>query len=241
MIYSCISDVGLIRDKNEDSYLAISNKYDDFLAIVADGIGGGKAGEVASSEVIKYFNDTFVESGEFETIDNAIDYIKYHIGKVNKIVFDKASSNSEYYGMGTTLTGILITKKGIITFNCGDSRTYGILDKKIYKLTTDHNVVNQMLEKGEITYEESLNHPKRHYLTKAIGIFEKTKFDVFKVKEMDYYLVCSDGLHGYVSDDEIYSIVSNEDKNINEKTSELKDLALLKGGFDNITIILIKR
>ena len=238
MKYSCISDIGLIRDKNQDSYIAIENIYGDFLAVVADGIGGGKAGEVASGEVIKYFNKVFPECGPFDNLDNAIDFIKYHIDKINKEVFNLAISDDRYSGMGTTLSGIFITKFGAISINCGDSRVYGFIDDKAFKLTTDHTLINKMLENNEITYEESLTHPKRHYLLKAIGIFDRVECDVHKVKDMDYYLVCSDGLHGYVSDDEIVSIVASE-KTIEEKTLELKDLALLKGGYDNITIILI--
>lgn len=241
MIYSCISDIGLLREKNQDSYLAVENSYGDFLAIVADGIGGGKAGEVASGASIKYFNEIFKDSGPFENIEEAINFLNYHIEKVNRHVFDLSLSNSDYYGMGTTITGILITKDGSISLNVGDSRVYGFIDNKIIKLTSDHTLVNQMLEKGKITYEESLNHPKRHYLVKAIGIFENMTGDVHKVKDMDYYLVCSDGLHGYVSDDEIKEIVLNNSKTVEEKTIELKDIALLKGGYDNITVVLVKK
>lgn len=241
MLYSCISDIGLYRDKNQDSYLAIENNYGDILAIVADGIGGGKAGEVASGEVVKYFNNIFKESGPFESIENAIDFMNYHVNKANQSVYDLSMSDEKYYGMGTTLTGVLVTSNGTISINVGDSRVYGFIDSKLFKLTTDHTLVNQMIENGQITYEESLNHPKRHYLVKAIGIFSNIQSDIHKVKDMDYYLVCSDGLHGYVSDDEISSIVNDESKTVEEKVIELKDISLLKGGYDNVTVILIKK
>ena len=241
MKFSCISDIGLLREKNQDSYLAISNKYGDFLAIVADGIGGGKAGEVASGEVVKYFNEEFIESGPFDSIDNVIDYLQYHLNKVNSLVYYMSITDDNFTGMGTTITGVLITSVGVVSINCGDSRVYGFADNKIFKLTNDHTLVNQMIEKGQITYEESLNHPKRHYLVKAIGIFDNVASDVHKVKDMDYYLVCSDGLHGYVSDDEITSIVTKNNLSIDEKVNELKDIALLKGGYDNITVVLIEK
>lgn len=241
MIYSCISDIGLIREKNQDSYLAVENKYGDFLAIVADGIGGGKAGEVASGETIKYFNEIFKESGPFDSLQQAIDFLNYHIENVNKVIYKLSLTNNNYYGMGTTITGVMITSNGSITVNVGDSRVYGFIDNKSFKLTTDHTLVNQMLEKGQITYEESLNHPKRHFLIKAIGIFEFMKGDVHKVKDMDYYLVCSDGLHGYVSDEEILTIVNDDNSSVEDKVIELKDTALLKGGYDNITVILIQK
>ncbi|MBQ5443765.1 MAG: serine/threonine-protein phosphatase [Erysipelotrichaceae bacterium] len=241
MEYFCVTDTGLVREKNQDSYLAISNAYGDFLVLVADGIGGGKAGEVASGETIKYFDDHFKGSGPFENIEDGINYIRYHISCANRHIYDLSSRYVEYAGMGTTLTGILITSHGTISINCGDSRVYGFIDDLSIHLTVDHTLVNQMLEKGQITYEESLNHPKKHYLVKAIGIFPVVTPDVHKVKNMDYYLVCSDGLHSYVSDEEIAKIVIRKDKSVEEKCIDLKDLALLKGGFDNITIVLVKR
>lgn len=241
MDYFCITDTGLVREKNQDSYIAISNGYGDFLVLVADGIGGGKAGEVASGETIKYFNDNFKGSGPFESIEDAINYMSYHVNCANKRIYELSSRYEEYAGMGTTLTGVLLCSKGAVSINCGDSRVYGFVDDLCIHLTFDHTLVNQMLEKGQITYEESLNHPKKHYLVKAIGIFPICNADVHKVKDMDYYLVCSDGLHAYVSDEEITKIVIDKNKSVQQKTEDLKDLALLKGGFDNITIVLVKR
>ena len=241
MEYACITDVGLVREKNQDSYLAITNAYGDFLALVADGIGGGKAGEVASGETIKYFDDNFKESGPFDKIEDAINYMLYHVQAANKHIYDLSMKYDEYSGMGTTLTGILITSCGTISINCGDSRVYGFLDEWPFQLTFDHTLVNQMLQKGQISYEESVNHPKKHYLVKAIGIYPVCTPDVHKVKDMEYYLVCSDGLHAYVSDDEIRKIVTSKHSSVSGKCEDLKDLALLKGGYDNITIILVKR
>ena len=241
MEYSCISDIGLYREKNQDSYLYIENKYGDVLALVADGIGGGKAGEVASGELVKYFNEIFVDSGPFASVRDMNEFLKLHIQKANSRIYKMSISNNDYYGMGTTLTGVLVSKIGTVSINCGDSRVYGFLDDKLFKLTEDHTLVNQMLQKGQITYEESLNHPKRHYLVKAIGIFDKIKCDIHKVKDMQYYLICSDGLHGYVSDEEIINIVFDTNKTIEEKVIDLKDISLLKGGYDNVTVILIKK
>ena len=240
MEFSCISDIGLYRDKNQDSYLVKKNQFGDFLAIVADGIGGGKAGEVASGQLVKYFDTCFEQSGPFNSIDDAINFLEFHIEKANSEIYLNSLSDEKYAGMGTTLTGIMLTSCGAVSINVGDSRTYGFLDNKIFKLTYDHTLVNQMIENGQITYEESLNHPKKHYLVKAIGIFDNVKPDVHKVKDMQYYLVCSDGLHGQCSDQEINAIVNNEKYTLEEKTCELKDLALMKGGYDNITVVLVK-
>ena len=240
MEYSCITDIGLIREKNQDSYLAIYNEYGDFLMLVADGIGGGKAGEVASGEVIKYFEHAFKQSGPFDALEDVENFLQFHVASANKLVYDLSCKYENYSGMGTTLTGLMICKYGNITINCGDSRVYGFIDDICIHLTKDHTLVNQMLENGQITYEQSLNHPKKHYLVKAIGIFEKISFDVRPVKDMKYYLACSDGLHSYVSDEEMINIVLDDNKTVEEKVDDLKDLALLKGGFDNITIVLVK-
>ena len=240
MEYSCITDVGLVREKNQDSYIAISNKYGDFLALVADGIGGGKAGEVASGELIKYFEYIFKESGPFDTQEDVINFLEFHVMTCNKHIYDLSKKYPDYSGMGTTLTGIMITSFGTIAINCGDSRVYGFIDDMIIHLTKDHTLINQMLENGEITLEESVNHPKKHYLTNAIGIFDKVVADINPVKDMDYYLICSDGLHSYVSDEEIQKIVTSQKHTVEEKVEDLKNLALLKGGFDNTTIILVR-
>lgn len=241
MEYYCITDIGLIREKNQDSYLAVTNQYGDFLALVADGIGGGKAGEVASGETIKYFEFVFKESGPFAALEDIISFLHFHISSVNRHIHDLSTKYKEYEGMGTTLTGIMITSHGTVSINCGDSRVYGFIDDLVVHLTKDHTLVNQMLENGEISFEESLNHPKKHYLVKAIGVNGEIEADVHKVKDMDYYLICSDGLHSYVSNKEIQQIVVDQNRTVQEKTEDLKDLALLKGGYDNITIILVKK
>lgn len=240
MEFACISDIGLYREKNQDSYLVKENQYGDLLAIVADGIGGGKAGEVASGELVKYFDSAFAQSGPFENMDDVISFLEYHINAANKEIYIKSQSDSKYSGMGTTLTGILLTKFGNVSINVGDSRVYGFIDEKPFRLTVDHTLVNQMIEKGQITYEESINHPKRHYLVRAMGIFDYVKPDIHKVKDMDYYLVCSDGLHGQCSDEEINKVVNRKDITLQDKVTELKDLSLLKGGYDNVAIILVK-
>lgn len=237
MKYSFISDTGLIREKNQDSLLTVENSYGDCLLIVADGIGGGKAGEVASYETTKYFDYVFKQSGPFETVHDAIEYLKLHLGRCNRNVYDLSCKYEQYSGMGTTITGVLVTKNYAITLNCGDSRVYGYIDNKMFHLTDDDTLVNQMLKSGKISYEEAINHPKRHYLVKAIGIFSNVVCDVHQVKMMDYFLICSDGLHGYVSEEEISQVVLSE-ITLDEKVNKLKDIALSKGGFDNVTIIL---
>lgn len=239
--YYSVTDKGLHRLNNQDSYLTITNESGDFLALVCDGIGGAKAGDVASKESVNYLEKVFKTSGPFNSLKHAKNYIENELINANKHVFNLANSNIDYYGMGTTVTGILVTSFGILTINAGDSRTYGLKDKKLIRLTNDHTLVNQMIENGEITYEESLTHPKKHYLVRAVGVWDNIEFDINEVDKMDYFMICSDGLCGYVSDEEIdYVMDSLEFDTCKKKAIALKDLALNKGGFDNITVIVVK-
>ncbi len=241
MEYSAVTDIGNLREMNQDAFLTVSNAYDDLLLLVADGIGGGKAGEVASIETVAYFERIFKESGPFSCLEDIRSFLEYHIDAVNGHILQMSKKYPEYEGMGTTLTGIMVTSLGDVVINCGDSRVYGIDDEQILHLTKDDTYVNQMLEEGRITYEEALEHPKKHYLVKAIGIYENCHADIHEIEPMEQYLICSDGLHAYVSDEEILEILQNDEDTLEVKTNRLKDLSLEKGGYDNITVILFKR
>lgn len=238
MEYFCLSDIGLKREKNQDSYCSLKNSNEDYLFLVCDGIGGGKAGEVASGETIHFFIDYFTNATEFTSLENAITYLEKGIRDCNSKIYKLSNKYKEYHGMGTTLTGLLFTKFGILSINVGDSRVYGFLDNKLFNLTEDHTLVNDMVKNGEITYEESLTHPKRHYLVRAIGVWDKVEPDIHKVQNLDYYLICSDGLHGYVKAKEIKKIM-NLNETVENKCNKLLESALLQGGYDNITIIVL--
>lgn len=239
MNYSCISDIGLHRDKNQDSYCVIKNDFGDTLAIVCDGIGGGKAGEVASGEVVKFFINAFKKCGPFVSLDDALKFLTDKVIECNSNVYKLSTKYKDFFGMGTTLTGLLFTSFGILSINVGDSRVYGFIDNKIIKLTNDHTLINEMLQKGEISYEQSLTHPKRHYLVKAIGVWESVEPDIHKVKDLDYYVICSDGLYNYIQEEDLISLSVDKEKSCEEKCKALVDKALLNGGYDNITIIVV--
>ncbi len=241
MEYYAVSDIGNMREKNQDAYVMVSNTYGDLLMLVADGIGGGKAGEVASIETVAYFERIFKESGPFSNIEDVQSFLVYHIEAVNQHILKMSRRYPEYDGMGTTLTGVLITSLGDVVVNCGDSRVYGIKEDKLVLLTRDDSYVNQMLAEGRITYEEAKDHPKKHYLVKAIGIYEECNADIHEIEALPQYLICSDGLHSYVSEEEILEILLDQEETVEEKTNALKDLSLEKGGYDNITVILFKR
>ena len=236
-----LSNIGLIRSKNQDNYLTVYNKNGDLLALVCDGIGGNKAGEVASFEIVRYFENIFKNNHGFKDDEEIITYLKYHVKVASNHVHDLSLKNEDYEGMGTTITGILISSLGNFVINAGDSRVYGLYNHELVHLTKDHTLVNELIDRKMITKEEALSHPKRHYLTKFLGVYDGLGADVYKVmNRYTSYLICSDGLHGYVSKEEIKEVLMNQSVATSLKPRALLNLALKAGGYDNITIILIE-
>ena len=169
-------------------------------------------------------------------------WLKQHIRKANDEIFTLSTTRVEYRGMGTTMVALLLTKAGNYVINIGDSRCYALFENGLFKqLTEDHTMVQEMLNKHEITEEEAKNHVRRHYITNALGVWNEARFDVFKVKDsVDYFLLCSDGLHGYVEDSVIEKVLKDARLDAKKKQQRLMDLSLLAGGLDNITVLLIK-
>lgn len=239
MRHCSISDIGLVREKNQDAYLYLENQSGDVLAVVLDGIGGAKAGEVASSEAVAFLQEHFLLLKPYNDLKEAKESIYKLLNQANEHVYRLGRRYKDYEGMGTTLSGLFFTKFGVLSLNIGDSRVYGVLDNKLFHLTDDDTLVNEMLKNGEISYLESLNHPKRHYLTKAIGIYLNIDPDIHPVKNMERYLICSDGMYGYCQDEELLNILNDNTLSIDDCLKSLKNLALMKGGYDNITGIII--
>ena len=235
-----LSNIGLIRSKNQDNYLTVYNKNGDLLALVCDGIGGNKAGEVASFEIVRYFEKLFKNNHGFKDDEEIINYLKYHVKVASNHVHDLSLKNEDYEGMGTTITGILISSLGNFVINAGDSRVYGLYNHELVHLTKDHTLVNELIDRKMITKEEALSHPKRHYLTKFLGVYDGLGADVYKVmNRYTSYLICSDGLHGYVGEDDLLKVLDDSELKIAYKGSTLMEMALKAGGYDNITLIII--
>jgi protein phosphatase len=236
------TDKGLVRKTNQDSYVIAANECGDLFCVVCDGIGGSKGGDVASSTAVRYFSMAFSETKGFSNEKELFAWLKQHIRKANDEIFTLSTTRVEYRGMGTTMVALLLTKAGNYVINIGDSRCYALFENGLFKqLTVDHTMVQEMLNKHEITEEEAKNHVRRHYITNALGVWNEARFDVFKVKDsVDYFLLCSDGLHGYVEDSVIEKVLKDARLDAKKKQQRLMDLSLLAGGLDNITVLLIK-
>ena len=234
------TDIGKAREINQDYYyIPTTDKLD--LYILADGMGGYNGGEVASKLAIdsvkKYIENNFEK--EKETKESILNLIKSAIEYANMIVYKKSKEVKELEGMGTTLDVCLIYNNKIFIGHVGDSRIYRIRQNVMRKLTKDHSYVQTLVKEGTITKEEAKHHPKKNMLTKALGCNAFVEPDVMVkgfLKE-DILIINSDGLTNLVPQEEIFKQAK---KDIEQAPKELVKIANENGGYDNITVIVIK-
>ena len=235
------SDVGKIREMNQDYYY-ISNSLDEIqLYMLADGMGGYNGGEIASKLAIQSAKN-YIENN-FKTIekdkDSIIQLLASSMEYANMVVYEKSKENKELEGMGTTLEIVLIYNNKAYIGHIGDSRIYRIRKSFIRKLTQDHSYVQKLVKDGTITAEEAVHHPQKNMLMKALGCNAFVEPDVM-VKGFlkdDIIVMSSDGLTNLVNQEEIYN---HAKENIELATKELVDMANERGGYDNITLVIIK-
>jgi len=233
------SVAGMQRKNNEDSiYVGGENAALDNVFIVADGMGGHNAGEVASKLAI----DTFAEyvKNNYDS-ENILDVLIEGVIIANKSVYEEAINNENESGMGTTFTCACIEKGKLYAAHVGDSRIYIFGKNGIKQITNDHSFVMEMVKQGRITLEEARIHPKRNIITRAVGTEDSIDVDtaIKEIKNDDIILICSDGLYGMVADEEIERIIY-ENETIEECVEKLIDKANENGGKDNISAIIIR-
>ncbi|MEL7646957.1 MAG: Stp1/IreP family PP2C-type Ser/Thr phosphatase [Sedimentibacter sp.] len=230
---------GLMRENNEDNLIVEeTDRYN--LYAVADGMGGHKAGEVASSIAIETIRECF--RSEFSSEDfKAPSFIMKSVDEANKKIREKAMASEECSGMGTTITMAVIDMdlKTAYIGNVGDSRAYVIKDNSITQITDDHTYVNELLKDGRITRTEAKSHPKRNVITRAVGSEETVQADIFEIEvsDSDIVLLCTDGLTTHLSDDKILETIM--EYGTSESVQKLIKMANDNGGTDNITIIIV--
>ncbi|MDD2420849.1 MAG: Stp1/IreP family PP2C-type Ser/Thr phosphatase [Heliobacteriaceae bacterium] len=235
------TDVGRVRRKNEDSYFV---DLDRRLFLVADGMGGHEAGEVASSLAVEAFaaNAGWRISGR-----DAVTVMAEACREANRLVYDQSCQNPRWAGMGTTLTAAWFTDTGLIIAHVGDSRAYMYRDDTMCLLTRDHSFVQEMVRKGQLTEAEALAHPQRNVITRALGTREEVPVDIFVVDRIPggILLLCTDGLSNNVPVAEITAMIRaarqepDQEKAMARAADELLSRALERGGQDNITFLII--
>ena len=235
------SDKGKVREINQDYYY-ISDSLDEVqLYMLADGMGGYNGGEIASKLAIQaaksYIENNFKEINKDK--DSIIQLVGSSMEYANMIVFERSKESEELEGMGTTLEVCLIYNNKAFIGHIGDSRIYRIRKQFIRKLTQDHSYVQKLVKDGTITQEEAIHHPQKNMLTKALGCNAFVEPDVMVrgfLKD-DIIVIGSDGLTNMVSQDEILMITKNS---IEQAPKELVEIANNRGGYDNITAIVMK-
>lgn len=229
------TDIGLVRKTNEDSLSCLPPN----LYVVADGMGGHAAGEIAS----RIATDTIKEYvKQHEKTNNPQNLLEAAVREANIKIYEEAQSNRELTGMGTTITAVYLEEQKIHWGHVGDSRIYLIRDRQLQQLTQDHSLVWDLLSSGLITRDEAENHPQRNILTRALGTYPTVTVSngLQEWREGDLLLLCTDGLTGMLNDQEISQIICAAENNIKLAVDNLVEAAKVAGGCDNITVILLK-
>ena len=173
-----MTDSGRVRSHNEDSVTILKNASEEYLLVVADGMGGHRKGEVASSIVVSHLGKRFNETPSIGSKLDAVNWLNDNINVINKAILDYGEQNEDSKGLGTTIVVALLTKNYLIFGNIGDSSGYVVKNNKLHKVTKDHTLVNLLVDAGNLTEEEAKTHPKKNVLMKALGASEKVELDI---------------------------------------------------------------
>ena len=224
------TDTGRQRRANEDSLLARSP-----LFVVADGMGGAQAGEVASKIAVEVFEQGLGDTAAPETD------LAARAGSANARIHELSHSNAEQAGMGTTLTAVYVAPAEVAIVHVGDSRAYRLRDGELTRLTDDHSLVDELLRQGKITPEEAVDHPQRSVITRALGPEPAVEVDTrsYATRAGDVYLLCSDGLTTMISEERVSEILSTHPR-MRDAGEALIAAANEAGGRDNITVVLFR-
>jgi len=233
---------GLVRQHNEDN---IGWNIDYRLAVLADGMGGHQAGEVASQlaidSILSSLQDAYNPIDDDIKSDELIEFIARSVEKSNTVIYEAAENNENQKGMGTTLVTFLLHEGTAYIAHVGDSRLYCLNKSGLNQLTHDHSLIQDLIDKGFYSEEEAKSASISHVVTRALGTSDKVKSDIqqYSASIGDIYLLCSDGLSDIVSDVNIQIILSQFDASLEERAEKLIALANNAGGRDNISVILI--
>ncbi|WP_071461171.1 Stp1/IreP family PP2C-type Ser/Thr phosphatase [Bacillus massilinigeriensis] len=235
-----LTDKGRIRIHNEDNGGIFFNQAGQNLAIVADGMGGHRAGDVASEMTVKSLKDAWESVEVIETAEDAEKWLKETTLAINKNLFEHSKKNAECEGMGTTVVAAIATELFSCIVNIGDSRCYLLNESGFKQVTEDHSLVNELVRSGQISKEDAEHHPRKNVLLRALGTEETVEMDIRTImfEEGDILLLCSDGLSNKVSLTEMEEIMRSE-ATLKDKASEFVTRANQYGGEDNITLAIV--
>lgn len=238
MKISSLTDIGTTREMNQDYLYSSEESVGKLpnLFLVADGMGGHKAGEFASRYVVEHIVRSIKGSKEEE----AVRILSESIETANRKLKEYADAHQQMRGMGTTIVAAVIQGRTLLVANVGDSRLY-IVGDEITQVTQDHSLVQEMVRLGQMDPQSAKNHPDKNIITRAVGVSEKVKIDIFErqLRAGEYIILCSDGLTNMVEDSVILQILHGAGS-LSDKAERLIELANKNGGKDNITVIIIE-
>ena len=239
MEISILTDVGQRRTNNQDYANQYKNKAGKSMVFLADGMGGHRAGNIASEMAVTDLGAAWVAT-EISTINEVIEWFAEYLEKENQQIH-RIGQDEEHKGMGTTLEAVAIIDDQVLFAHVGDSRIGLVRNGEYHQLTSDHSLVNALLKAGQITEEEAAHHPQRNIITQSIGQKDELQpdFGMVTVEAGDFIVINSDGLTNMISGDEIRDIVVS-DLSVEEKAKTLIRFANNAGGLDNITVVLIR-
>lgn len=236
-----VTDRGAVRQQNQDAYYVDVPSQELALCVVCDGMGGARAGNVASRLAVDTLVSAMRQRVEDSPGDTAEALLAYSAEQANDAVYRRALSDPECRGMGTTMVAAIVRMDTADILNIGDSRCYHVSDGGIVRLTRDHSVVEDLVARGALTPEAARSHPRKNLITRALGSEEHIRADLYKqsLKPGDFLLLCSDGLSNMVTDQEIlYEILHGGPAE--ECCQRLLDIALSRGAPDNVTAVLLQ-
>lgn len=234
------SDVGKRRNTNQDYAGVFTNQRGYTLALLADGMGGHQAGDVASHDTVEELGKKWQVS-DITDSEKAAQWLIKNIQEENTNIYERGQANPDLNGMGTTLEAVILLDDQFTIAHVGDSRTYLLRNGEWDQLTEDHSLVNILVKSGEITQEMAANHPRRNVVTRSIGMPGIVEVDVAThyITGQEYLMLCSDGLTNMVHDEVIKEYIETSDS-LEEALDRLIDEANAQGGVDNITVLLIR-
>lgn len=238
-----ITDRGAVRQQNQDACRVEILSPEQILLMVCDGMGGARAGNIASELAVSAFGDAVLErlNDPERAGDDPGALLVESVDTANRVVCRRANTDPACLGMGTTLVAALVTEQTCYVVNVGDSRGYLVSTEGIRRITRDHSLVEDLVERGEITPEQARTHPQKNLITRALGTGETARADLFREPRVPgaFLLLCSDGLSNVVTDQEIlYEIIHGGEPS--DCCKRLLDTALQRGAPDNVTAVLLQ-
>lgn len=232
------TNIGYVRRENQDAFVTGQTSSANAFAVVCDGMGGANGGSIASELAVRRISERLAATDLDAVATDSLNYVfESAIAAANIDIFDTAKASPELSGMGTTLVAAVATEQTLLVVHVGDSRAYLLTDEGLRQITKDHSVVQQLVEEGKLTETEAKHHPRKHFITRALGVEETVPHDSAELSwgPGDIVLLCTDGLTNMVEDEEIARLMKE-----NDPAEKLVEAALAAGGTDNITVCIIE-